>query len=132
MGTILYAEDNSEIRKSYKEFFQRAFPDYNILVVKSGNALEKKLSKGIKDVKVVITDNDIPPGPKGSKIIVNYSQKRGFEQIPFILHYMGDRSTGEFLVRKYNNVFYRPKPIDFRNFEKFIKRVLNSPTLSSQ
>jgi len=132
MSTILYAEDNSEIRKVYKEFFQEAFPDHDIVIVESGSALEEKLSEGIGDVKVVIADNDMPPGLKGSQIIAEYAQKKSFEQTPFILHYTGDKSTGEFLVRKYDNVFYMPKPTDFRNFEKFIRDILNYPIQSSQ
>jgi len=132
MATILYAEDKSGIRESHKVFFQEAFSDYNIVIVKSGNALEKKLSKEIGNVKVVIADNDMPPGLKGSQIIAKYAQKKGFEQIPFILYYAGDKSTGEFLARKYNNVFYMPKPTDFQHFEKFIRDILKSPIQSSQ
>ncbi len=132
MSTILYAEDNSEIRKSYKVFFQRAFPDHDVVIVESGSALEEKLSRGIGDVKMVIADNDMPPGLKGSQIIAEYAQKRGFEQVSFILHYTGDKSTGEFLVRKYNNVFYIQKPTDFRHFEKFIRDLLNYPIQSSR
>jgi len=127
MNTILYAEDNGGVREVYKKFFQVAFPDYNMVIVKSGNALEEKLSKEIGDVKVVIVDNDMPPGPKGSQIIAKYAQKKGFEQIPFILHHAGHKSTGEFLARKYKNVFYTPKPTDFHHFKKFIMNILNHP-----
>ena len=132
MSTILYAEDNSEIRVPYKLFFQEAFLDYDIVVVESGSALEEKLSGGIGDVKMIITDNDMPPGPKGSQIIAEYAQKKGFEKIPFILYYSGDKSTGEFLARKYNNVFYMLKSIDLQDFEKFIMDKLNQSTHSSQ
>ncbi len=132
MGTILYAEDNSEIREHYEIFFQGIFSDYDIVIVKSGNALEEKLSSGIGDVKMIITDNDMPPGPKGSQIIAKYAQKKDFEKIPFILYYSGDKSTGKFLARKYKNVFYMLKSIDLQDFEKFIRDKLNQPIHSSQ
>lgn len=137
MDTILYAEDTPEGRKVGIEFLQIALPNHNIISVVSGNALEEKLNDDIGDLRVVITDNSILPGPNGSEIIREYAQREGFEHIPFILYYAGDGSTGEMLAKEYDNVFYLPKSAGLQYFKEFLKGVLTVadmgfPTQSSQ
>jgi DNA-binding NtrC family response regulator len=122
-GTILYAEDNSGTRRSVKRFLDRKFPEFVIEPLDDGTSLEERLKGELGDVRLVITDNDMP-GIKGSQIIDQYAQMDGFSHIPFILLYGGDKSTGEFLADKYGNVFYLLKPPEMGHLEEFIREKL--------
>lgn len=124
LGKILYAENDQMLRTVCLMLFERTFPDYEIESLKDGTSLERKLNDGIENVKLVLTDNNMP-GINGSDIIRNYAQKPGFENLPFIIFYGGDESIGRELVERYGAFAYMTKPGNPRNLLAKIKEALN-------
>lgn len=130
-GTILYAEDERAIRIALEMFFERQFPDFDVESFKDGTSLEERLKGDVGGVRLIITDNKMP-GPYGGQIINTYAQGGGFEHIPFILFYAGDKSLGESLADRYDNVSYLLKPVELGRFEEFIRETLNYSGRSKQ
>ncbi len=125
-NTILYAEDDKDLRETTLEFFKYNFPDYNIESFETGALLERRLEGGVNGVCAVLTDNQMP-GINGSEIIDKHASQKGF---PFILFYAGDEKIGQDLARKYNNVQYVQKP-DIGGLIDTLRCAINS-TPSSQ
>jgi len=83
---IIIAEDNADSRLLYRRMIEGEFPNYVVEEVISGRELqsylEKILKEGDEEVKLVITDNKMPPGPTGSELIRVYA---GREEFPSML-----------------------------------------------
>lgn len=125
-GIILYAEDDPDMRGHIGEILKRNFPAFDTELFEDGTSLESRLNDGIANVRLVITDNNMP-GIRGSEIIDKYAQVGSFNHIPFILFYFGDKSTGEFLASKYDNVSYLLKQGELQSFEELIRESLDYP-----
>ena len=97
-GIILYAEDDENLRKVYSMAWKRYFPAYSVEQLPDGGSLERRLAKDITNVRLVITDDQMP-NVRGSKIIEDYARKERFRHIPFILLYAGEPSIGRIAVR---------------------------------
>ena len=98
-GTILIADDKQITREMLTGLLEAG--SFNCLIeeYKSGNALEEKLKRELANsdnVRLLITDKDMPPGPTGSELIQMYAPLVKF---PIILHYGGNRSIGEKAVK---------------------------------
>ena len=121
-GRILYADDEPGMRRLMELVLRSDFPAYHIEVFKDGSSLEKRLMNGVKDVRLVLTDNQMP-GIKGSDIIRKYSKTDPFKEIPFIIftaeEAVGERSTEE------GAFAYLPKPFPLGGFNSVIKRALS-------
>ena len=103
MDSVLFADDSEILREYIKIILNEEIPGYNIETFESGEKLLSRLAKSIKDVKLVIVDNNMPPGISGINIIKNYEYKN---KIPFIL-YTSDKDIWEEAVK--HNVLYVKK-----------------------
>ena len=128
--TILYAEDNENVRWSCQGLLKRLFPDVHIEVFEDGTSLEKRLKEGPAP-NVVLTDKNMP-GIKGSQIIVKYSPK--LPGTKFIMLYGGNPNIAEYLVSKGLAYAYLLKPATTEEISGTLNMALNSsrPTESSQ
>jgi len=134
-GIILCADDELSIRNLIGDILSFDFSDYHPEFFKDGSSLEKRLIDGNRNIRLVVTDNEMRPGISGSEIIRKYSKKSGFEKIPFILCYAGDQNLGESLVNEGYAFAYFSKPIGIKDFVETIKKALNpvkEPTQLSQ
>lgn len=93
---ILIAEDNGLLRDTLTDIFGMEFPEYVLEAFRDGNSLDERLKKDVGDVRLVFTDNQMP-GVYGSEIIRRHARR--LPEIPFILHYGGDKSIGESAVK---------------------------------
>jgi len=119
---ILYAEDNDYMRNLIIEFLEK-FEDYNIESFLEGTSFKNRLEKDVSDVALVITDNQMP-GYDGFSIIKDYSRKKKFEKIPFILCYGGHESIGK-EAKKRGAFDYIQKPFTFSQFTEVLQKALN-------
>jgi len=121
-GTILIADDNDLVRDTLQTFVETLFPDYAPVVFENGDSLASRLEKELvnpSDVKLLITDNDMP-GKTGSELIANYANQLSF---PIILHYAGRRDIGEEAIK--NGAYaYLSKPVKLDFFEEIIGKAL--------
>lgn len=118
-GKILYAEDDLNFSRIYSEFIEYFFPDYGLEKYFNGLSLKDRLEKSVEDVKLVLTDNQMP-NITGSEIIKNYANKL---KVPFILMYGGGKDIGELAIK--NGAFgYILKPLSHEKFVEELKKVL--------
>ena len=92
-GIILLADDNDVARNISQEIIRRNFPGFSLEVFPNGISLVERLERGVDDVRLIITDNEMP-GVDGSEIIRQYARRLGYEKIPFILRYGGEEQIG--------------------------------------
>ena len=131
---ILYADDEPSMGKLVACILEIDFPAHTLEVFRDGSSLEERLMKGTENVRLVVTDNDMP-GIIGSEIIKKYAKKPGFEQIPFVLCYAGNISLGESLVNEGYAFSYLEKPFGIKDLRRTLKNALDSvknPKASSQ
>ena len=124
-GIILYADDDSGTRDIVKKLIEFDFPAYITEFFGDGSSLEERLMKGTENVKLVVTDNEMP-GITGSAIIRKYSKEPGFENIRFVLCYAGDKSLGASLVRDGYAFSFLSKPFGIDDFTKTLEDALAS------
>ena len=118
MDSVLFADDSEILREYIKIILNEEIPGYNIETFESGEKLLSRLAKSIKDVKLVIVDNNMPPGISGINIIKNYEYKN---KIPFIL-YTSDKDIWEEAVK--HNVLYVKKSSNEEELLTIIKEAL--------
>ena len=122
-GTILYAEDEPSMRNLMRNIFESYFPNHVIEVFEDGSSLENRLTNGVENVSLVLTDNQIP-GITGSEIIRKYSQTDAFKKIPFII-FTSEKDVGE--RSKEEGAFdYLPKPVSLGGINSAIRRALSN------
>lgn len=92
--TILYAEDEESVRNVTSRIIGVRFPDIHLESFTDGTSLVERLEKGVEDVAMVLTDNNMP-GINGGMVIKRYARLPEFAQIPFVLNYGGDTNIGE-------------------------------------
>lgn len=120
-NTILFADDDKEIREIGSQFLEIGLPEYSIEIFPDGASLEKRLNQNTSDIAVVLTDNDMP-GISGSKIIKKYSKQFKF---PFILQYGGAEDIGEEAIKNGAHSYIR-KPYLYRELAEKIKDILEN------
>jgi CheY-like chemotaxis protein len=118
MGQILFAEDEDVIRNMCKSLIQERFLDYEVETFPDGNSLIGRLEQDVSNVRLVLTDNNMPPGLMGSEIIQKYARDARFRDIPFVLFYAGEKEIGEKAV-EYGAFTFIEKP--FVSIESFLK-----------
>lgn len=129
-GTILYAEDYLAIRELLEEFLKLEFFDYNHEIFKTGSELEERLNKGPDGISLVVTDNSMPlkignqtlPGITGYEIIQKYSQRNGFDEVPFVL-LSGDFAES-FSLERFPNSRYLSKNLTPNKIMSILKEIL--------
>ena len=121
-GTILIADDDPYVLFMNQRKIDEHFPGFFVQTFEDGISLERRLNEDVGDVRLVITDNQMP-GPDGSDIIRNYARK--LEQIPFVLFYGGKESLGKSLIQEHNNVSYDLKSPNWDGFVSTIRRALD-------
>ncbi|MCK4552657.1 response regulator [Candidatus Pacearchaeota archaeon] len=119
---IIYAEDVKSLRDMAGDFFKELLPDYDIELYEDGTSLDGRLEKDVKNVGIVLTDNEMP-GINGNEIIKRYSRKEGFENIPFILIYAGAEDIGEEALRNGASAYFI-KPVSYVDIAKVVERIL--------
>ena len=124
-GIILYADDDFGTRDIVKKLIEFDFPAYITEFFGDGSSLEERLMKGTENVKLVVTDNEMP-GITGSAIIRKYSKEPGFENIRFVLCYAGNKSLGASLVRDGYAFSFLSKPFGIDDFTKTLEDALAS------
>ena len=129
-GIILYADDDFGTRDIVKKLIEFDFPAYITEFFGDGSSLEERLMKGTENVKLVVTDNEMPGitglGITGSAIIRKYSKEPGFENIQFVLCYAGNKSLGASLVRDGYAFSFLSKPFGIDDFTKTLEDALAS------
>ncbi len=125
---ILIAEDNENQRTLIKEILKNSLPDYSFETFENGASLKNKLNefliKGNRNIKAIITDNNMPRYT-GSKLIAKYAKMKEFKKIPFLLVYGGDESIGKRAVK--NGAFaYVQKPYKIWEFSNLVKKAISS------
>ncbi len=135
---ILVADDEEYIRNLIFRILVRAIPNFEadgfeVELFPDGTSLEARLNKGIGNVGLVITDNDMP-GVSGGELIKKYALRPEFSRIPFILQYGGPSDTGMTAIE--NGAFtYITKPSSAVQTSRIIKGALDyssEVTASSQ
>ena len=94
-GVILHADDNEGHRRIVRMVLDQLSEDYDLTQLNSGKSLEDFLNNGIRDVRLIISDNKMPPGKTGLQLILDYASKEPFLYIPFILLHAGDREIDQ-------------------------------------
>jgi DNA-binding NtrC family response regulator len=123
MEKILFAEDEEIIRDMCKVMINDKFPDYEVETFPNGNSLAERLEKDVSNVLLVLTDNSMPPGPRGSEIIHKYARDVKFRDIPFIL-YSGEEELGKRAVKDGAFAFLQ-KPFDFAPFINLLQKAVD-------
>ncbi len=95
---ILYGDDDIANRELVSLLLEEKIPEADIELHNSGLSVEKRLMSGLKDFDLVLLDNTMPPGPKGSELIKRYAKSPGYEK-PFILYFAGFEEVGEQAIR---------------------------------
>jgi DNA-binding NtrC family response regulator len=131
MAKILYAEDDSLLREIFITGVVPNFPGMEVVPIESGRALEDVLSKGVEDLRLVVTDNTMPPGSTGLEIIEKYARAPGFEKIPFVLYYGGEERIGESAISA-GALAYLNKPCSIDSIIGVVKHALESSRESSR
>lgn len=118
---IFHADDKETQRDLVYRILRRDFPAYDLESFDDGVFLAERMEKGLSDVALIITDNQMP-FLTGSQIIRDYALRI---EIPMILAYGGDKEIGEQAVR--NGAFgYILKPFSVKNFSDLTRRALES------
>lgn len=121
MKKILFADDEESIRSICKIIINDKFPDYEVKIFPDGNSLAGRLEKDVSEIILILTDNSMPPGPKGSEIIQKYARTPKFNEIPFVLSYGGNISIGQEAVR--NGAFgFIQKPFNIPQFVDILQK----------
>jgi len=76
------------------EILKQRFGQFKFESFSDGTSLEKRLNEGVGNVRLVITDNEMP-GSSGSQLIRKYAAQPEFSGVKFILCYGGDNKIGE-------------------------------------
>ena len=119
---ILIADDSKDQRDLHKDFLGEEFSKFELEFFEDGTSLEERLNGNVNDVKLVITDNNMPR-ITGIEIIKRYSTAPKFSEIPFILYYDGNKEIGEEAMK--NGAFgYILKAGDLKDYFETIKRAL--------
>ena len=92
-GTILYAEDDPNLRRSTLKILGKIFPSHIVQPFEDGSSLELRLKEGAKGIKLVLLDHNMP-GKKGLEIIKEYSRAGNYVGIPFVLYYADEEHIG--------------------------------------
>jgi len=121
MKQILFADDEESIRSIYKIIINNNFPNCEVEIFPDGNSLAGRLEKDVSNVILILTDNSMFPGPKGSEIIQRYARTPKFNGIPFILSYAGDLNIGEDAVKSGAFDFIQ-KPFNLSQFIELLQK----------
>ena len=121
-GKILLSDDEEEMRMLTSFTLQENFPQFEVESFEDGASLENRLNGYTHDVRLVITDNDMPR-LTGSEIIDRYATRLRFKNIPFILCYGGEDQIGEKAVK--NGAFaYIKKPFNPEDYVGIVRKAL--------
>jgi DNA-binding NtrC family response regulator len=124
-GTILYADDDEDVRTSVKDILEEEFPNYNLEFFVGGTSLENKLKSLLQkpeNTRVVITENDMP-GINGGEIIEKYAEKFKFR---FGLFYGGGIDVGEKAIKDGAFGCLRKPIFDINKLVDFVQKGLDS------
>ncbi len=119
---ILAADDYQGIMEAYKIMFELGFPENPLETFNNGSSLVKRLDENLTDLKVVLTDNQMP-GINGSEIIENYARNSQFKDVRFILA-TGDGIEMGQKALKDGAYGYLIKPTSLEEFTKMINGAL--------
>ncbi len=115
---IFVAEDYPEIMIAYKAILEMEFPENPMEFFKDGTSLVNRLDQNPTDLRIVLTDNDMP-GVYGSEIIESYANKPGFEDVRFVLSTGDGMEVGEKAL-KAGAYGYLAKPVSLDEFTKMV------------
>lgn len=122
--TIVCADDDESWRVIVKRSLGRNFPDHSIEVFEDGDSLNKRLTRDLGEVCLVVTDDQMP-GVEGSEIIREHARRLDGLGIPMILYYAGDQEIGEEAVK--NGAYgYASKADGSALFNYVISEAMNS------
>ncbi len=120
---ILIADDEEQLRVIESMIFGDAFPQFEVESFSDGTSLEKRLTEDIGNVRLVVTDNNMP-GITGSEIIEKYAKRPEYAGLKFILAYAGDDKIGKRAVE--NGAFsFIQKPADLDTYLDVARKALN-------
>ena len=117
---VFIADDTAGIPELYRCFLEGEFiVPVVIEIFKNGTSLEKRLGENPENLRLVLTDNQMP-GITGSEIISKYSRMPQFSNARFVLLTGDEYSVGEEAVR--NGAYgYLIKPFDFKDLIRIAK-----------
>ncbi len=123
MEKILLAEDDERLRNLFEKIIQDTFPDYGVESFSDGDSLNKRLKEDVEDVRLIVTDNQMP-GMIGSEIIRQYAREPRFERISFVLLYGGNEEIGKRAIE--NGAFdFIIKPLGMEKYSEVLGKALN-------
>ena len=120
---IIIADDKEHQRELVKEMIETIFEPFPIEFYNDGNGLKSRLERGVKDVKCIITDNDMINGPTGSQLILQYAGENGIPPIVLIYGANDSNLIGEQAVKD-GAVGYLKKPYTMSQFKEVVRLVL--------
>lgn len=125
MREILLADDVEFLRKLYRDIVSSTFPNYEVELFQNGDSLAGRLERDVNNIALILTDNNMPPGPTGSEIIRKYAKCPKFNgTIPFILSYAGDEEIGKKAIEDGAFSFIQ-KPFDISQLVDIIKKAFD-------
>ncbi len=107
--TIIYAEDDEDIRGIYRRTLERTYPSFNVETYGDGTSLRRRLEEGVRaeNIGIVLTDNDMPGG-RGLDIARDFLGDSRYKNTKFIVMSGADISEE---ARKVGVFGYLGKPI---------------------
>lgn len=81
---ILFADDDAPTRELITIWLVRR--GHNVTVVQDGSELLKMLEHGPETFDVIVTDNNMPGGPSGLKVLRRLRADARFKRVPVIVH----------------------------------------------
>ena len=120
---ILVADDEEPIRIISNEILHENFPQFEVELFENGISLENRLKKGVNDVKLIITDNQMPGGVWGSEIILKYAKRPEYSDVRFIFSYGGDDRLGPAAVEA-GAFDYIKKPVPGEVYVDAVRKAL--------
>ncbi|MFA6974309.1 MAG: response regulator [Parcubacteria group bacterium] len=124
-NTILVADDDSYNRDFFNSLFETMFPDYNLEIYSTGREIENRFrERGFDSVKLVVLDEVMDPGLRGTDLIKKYSKLASKSGCKMILHTGEGAELGELAIK--NGAFgYLLKSTDFGKMERMLRDALS-------
>lgn len=118
--TIIYADDEAQLREIYQRFHNAKYAEYNAEVFSNGTDLKKRLEESVEDVALIVSDIDMPKGahPNGIEVMEWIYLDSKNKHIPVIL--MSGLPYGKEALKKGAHTFLE-KPI--RDFSIYFSAI---------
>jgi len=122
-GIIIIADDDFTNRELVLEICRRIDSGYKLESYETGEEVEERFKQGFNGVELVIVDEVMDPGLRGSDLIKRYSSEAKIFGCKMILHTGEGHKTGEQAIR-YGAFSYILKPTTPVKMDEIIRETL--------